>query len=91
MGYSKAVQVLHFPNLKTVLAVEEVLKDAGVPLNREQIKKRLKKKIMHQTLNVIIEYLEQRGMVLDGRKGVLWVYDNNSPGLLKAERTGLEV
>jgi hypothetical protein len=91
MVCAKTVQILHFPNLKTVLAVEEVLKKADLPLTREEIKKRLETKIMHQTLNVILEYMEERGMVLDGRKGVLWVYDNNHPRLLKAERNGLEV
>jgi len=74
-----------------VLAVENVLRNAELPLTREQIKKRLKNKIMHQTLNVILEYMEERGMVLDGRKGVLWVYDNNNQKLLKAERKGIEV
>jgi len=88
---AETVQIIHFPNLKTVLAVEAVLREAELPLNREQIKKGLKCKIMHQTLNVVLEYMEERGMVLDGRKGVLWVYDNSNPKLLKAEKAGLEV
>lgn len=91
MVSTKTVQIIHFPNLKTLLAVEDVLRKAELPLTREQIKKRLKNKIMHQTLNVILEYMEERGMILDGRKGVLWVYDNNNPKFLKAERKGIEV
>ncbi|MFC1691522.1 hypothetical protein ACFL0W_05070 [Nanoarchaeota archaeon] len=43
-------------------------------MTREQIKKKLPTKIMHQTLNVILKYLEDSGKILDGRKGILWIY-----------------
>ncbi len=67
-------QILHYPNLKTVLSVEEVLKEAQYPLTRYQILKKLENKVMKQTLNVVIEYLEARGMVLDGERGIIWTY-----------------
>lgn len=63
--------------------VEEVLKKSTRLLTREQIKKKLKTQIMHQTLNVILEYLERSGKIIDGRKGILWTY-NPSPKLEKA-------
>ena len=66
--------ILHYPTLKTVLAVEKVLKEAELVLPKEEIKRRLPMKIMHQTLNLILNYLEERGMILQGTKGVLWVY-----------------
>ena len=68
--------------------VEDVLKKANNLLTREQLKKRLPTKIMHQTLNVILKYLEDGGKILDGRKGILWIYDP-SPKLDKAIREGL--
>lgn len=74
-------QTLHYPTLKTVLLVEEILKDAKEPLSRYEIMKRANNKIMRQTLNTIIEYLEKRGMVLDSEKGVLWTY--TSPEKMK--------
>ena len=70
----KTMQVLHYPTLKTVLMVEEILKDAKEPLSRYEIMKRSNNKIMRQTLNTIIEYLEKRGMILDSGKGVIWTY-----------------
>ncbi|MFH1586669.1 MAG: hypothetical protein ABID38_02335 [Candidatus Diapherotrites archaeon] len=70
----KTAQVLHYPTLKTVLMVEEILKESKEPLTRYEIMKRAKNKIMRQTLNTIIEYLENRGMVLDSEKGVIWTY-----------------
>jgi len=66
--------IIHYPTLRTVLAVEKVLKEAELILPKEEIKRRLPMKIMHQTLNLILNYLEERGMVLQGKKGVLWIY-----------------
>ena len=59
-------------------------------MNREEIKDKLPKKVMHQTLNVILEYLENSGKILDGRKGILWIY-NPSPKLDKAIKDGVEL
>ncbi len=71
---TQTVQILHYPTLKTVLLVEEILKGAKEPLSRYEVMKRAKNKIMRQTLNTIIEYLEKRGMVLDSEKGIIWTY-----------------
>ena len=71
---TKTVQVLHYPTLKTVLLVEEILKEAKEPLSRYEIMKRAKNKVMRQTLNTIIGYMEKRGMVLDSEKGIVWTY-----------------
>ncbi len=84
------LNVIHYPNLKTVLMVEDALKRANNLMTREELKKRLPAKIMHQTLNVILKYLEDGGKILDGRKGILWVY-NPSPKLDKAIKEGIEL
>ncbi len=83
-------KVIHYPNLKTVLAVEKVLKEADLVISREELKRRLSTGIMHQTLNLILKYFEERGMILDGEKGVLWIY-NPSPKLQKAISKGREI
>ena len=70
--------------------VEKTLKNADTLLTREQLKNKLPKKIMHQTLNVILNYLENSGKIIDGRKGILWIY-NPSPKLDEAIRKGTEV
>jgi len=67
-------EVLHYPTLKTVLMVENILKDAKEPITRYEIMKRLNNKVMRQSLNIIIQYLDERNMILDSDKGVLWVY-----------------
>lgn len=83
-------EIIHYPNLKTVLMVERVLKTANNLITRQEIKKRLPNKIMHQTLNVILKYLEDSGKILDGRKGILWIH-NPSPKLDKAIKEGMEL
>ena len=83
-------EVIHYPNLKTMLMVEKVLKEAETTLTREEIKERLPTQIMHQTLNVILNYMEQRGLILDGHKGILWTY-NDSKKLSEAISRGTEI
>ena len=83
-------EILHYPNLKTVLMVERVLQEAGTTITREELKKRLPTQIMHQTLNVILQYLEEKGLIIDGHKGILWTH-NDSPKLLEAIRRGTEI
>jgi len=82
--------IIHYPSLKTVLMIEHALKNANTLLTREELKKRLPVKIMHQTLNVILAYLEESGKIIDGRKGILWIY-NPSKKLEKAIQEGVEV
>jgi hypothetical protein len=88
--YIQDLEVIHYPNLKTVLMVEDVLKKANQLMTREELKEKLPTKIMHQTLNVILKYLEDSGKILDGRKGILWIY-NPSPKLDKAIKEGVEL
>ena len=86
----KSEQIIHYPNLKTVIMVENVLREAELTLTREELKKRLPTKTMHQTLNVILDYLEKRGLIVDGHKGILWTY-NESPKLKDAIAKGTEI
>ena len=71
---TKTIQILHYPTLKTVLMVEEILKEAREPVSRYEIMKRAENKIMRQSLNTILAYLEKRGMIVDSEKGIIWTY-----------------
>lgn len=82
-------EVLHFPTLKTVLQVEDVLIRAEKAMSREAIKRIMGGKIMHQTLNIILHYLEDSGKVYIGEKGITWIY-NPGKKLEKAIRKGVE-
>ena len=69
-------KIIHYPNLQTVLMVEQILKKEK-DITRTELKKKLPKKIMHQTLNVIISYLEESGKVIDHKKGILWTHNDD--------------
>jgi len=75
-------EILHFPNLKTVLQVERVLQDADTVISKNELKRRLPTQIMHQTLNLILEYLEGSGKIMIGSKGITWI-QNDNPKLKK--------
>ena len=90
MNLFKIKQNLHYPTLKTVLVVEKTLRGVEMAISREELKRRLPMQIMHQTLNIILKYFEERGLILDGRKGILWIY-NPSPKLKKAIEKGREI
>tara|TARA_Y100000310_G_scaffold266197_1_gene277606 strand:+ start:134 stop:385 length:252 start_codon:yes stop_codon:yes gene_type:complete len=75
-------QVLHYPRLDTVLMVENVLKKADLAISKNELLRRLPKQIMRQTLNVILDYLEEKGVIMIGEKGILWIY-NESPKMKK--------
>ena len=84
------LNIIHYPSLKTVLMVEDTLKEVTMLVTREELKEKLPKKVMHQTLNLILKYLEDSGKIIDGRKGILWIY-NPSPKLNYAIKSGVEL
>ena len=79
MALTETIQrgVLHYPTLKTVLAIENVLKESNVPLNKEGIKSKLETKIHHMTLNLVIAYLEDSGKIFIGKDGISWTFNEN--------------
>ncbi len=80
-----------YPNLSTVLMVEDLLrKHRDVPMKISEIKKRLPKQVMHQTLIIILEYLWKSGKVMYGPKGIQWVYTSREH-LEKLMKGALEV
>ena len=50
-------EVLHYPRLDTVLMVEEAIKNAKEYSSKRQLWLSLKKKVMYQTFNIVIDYL----------------------------------
>ncbi len=70
----KKEEIIHSPTLNTVLMVEQTLKNAHELLSVAELKRRLPKKVMHQTLLYILDYLQLSGKVIIGTKGVLWIF-----------------
>ncbi|MCX6770332.1 MAG: hypothetical protein NT051_06715 [Candidatus Micrarchaeota archaeon] len=89
MAKKARADVLHYPTLKTVMAIEDAVKGAETALSRNQILLRLESGVMRSTLNVALGYLETRGMVLETKKGFIWTLGN--PKLESLEKAGREV
>jgi len=53
------------------------LQKADLAISKNELLRRLPKQTMRQTLNVILDYLEERGLIMVGERGVLWVYNEN--------------
>ncbi len=89
---SKQLQVLeHSPTLNTVLMVENVLKNIKESaITVAQLKKRLPKQVNHNTLKVILEYLEESNKILVSLRGITWIHNTN-PNLRKAVSEGMEL
>ena len=68
------VQLMHSPTLNTVLMVEKALQEAGELLKVAELKRRLPRQVMHNTLLQVLDYLQASGKIVIGTKGVVWVY-----------------
>ncbi len=68
----------HWPTLKTVLMIEKALKESDGPISMEELKRKLKKKVMDQTIRLILAYLEDKGSILIGPKGISWIENKDS-------------
>jgi len=67
-------KLMHSPTLNTMLMVEETLKNSGELMTVAELKKKLPKQVMHQTLLRILDYLQLSGKIIIGTKGILWVF-----------------
>lgn len=91
---SKSIQeykLEHSPTLNTVLMVEETLKnmDESV-ITIAKLKKLLPKQVNHNTLKIILLYLEYSNKIAVTLKGITWIHTTN-PQLRKAISKGLEL
>ena len=81
----------HSPTLNTVFMVEGTLKnmDESV-ITVAELKRKLPKQINHNTLKLILEYLEESNKIAVTMKGITWIHNAN-PKLRKALKEGLEL
>ena len=89
---SKTIQILeHSPTLNTVLMVENILTnmDESV-ITIAGLKRKLPKQVNHNTLKIILEYLEESNKIVVSLRGVSWIHNIN-PNLRKAVSQGLEL
>lgn len=61
-----------------------------MPIKFPELKSRLQRQVMHQTLKIILEYLWKSGKIIYGPKGIQWIY-SEPEHLKKMMHNSLEV
>ncbi len=72
---TKQLQI-HSPTLESILMVEKTIEKYSQECGRYQLWKKLPKKMMYQTFQVILDYLESSGkIVIDDEGCIMWVWN----------------
>lgn len=86
----KQTTVLHSPTLESVIMVEKAIQKYSQECGKYQLWKKLPKKMMYQTFQVILAYLEESGKILIDLQGCLiWTYDPEGIKKLISKRVKL--
>ncbi|MFH1072625.1 MAG: hypothetical protein V1743_04315 [Nanoarchaeota archaeon] len=68
--------ILHYPQLDTVLMVEEFIREHSGEFKKRKLWESLPKKMMYQTYCIVIEYLEESGKIARDREGKIgWIWN----------------
>ena len=82
---------VHWPTLNTVIMVERALKEIGESvISIADLKRNLPRQVNHNTLMLILHYLEQSNKILTSIKGITWIHNPN-PNLRRAISEGFEI
>ena len=65
----------HSPTLNTVFMVEDTLKKQKTTITIAKLKRKLPKKVMHNTLLQILDYLQLSKKIIIGTRGIIWIFD----------------
>ena len=72
---TQARTILHYPQLDTVLMVEEFIREHDGEFKKRALWENLPKKMMYQTFCVIIDYLSySRKISIDSEGKIGWIY-----------------
>ncbi|MBT4111401.1 hypothetical protein HOE37_06085 [Candidatus Woesearchaeota archaeon] len=68
--------ILHSPTLESVLMVEKAIQKYSQECGKYQLWKKLPKKMMYQTFQVILKYLQESGKIIVDNDGcVIWTFN----------------
>ena len=68
--------ILHYPQLDTILRVEEFIKEHGGEYKKKSLWQNLSKKMQYQTFCVIFDYLLESGKIAYDKEGhVCWIWN----------------
>jgi len=72
----KELNILHYPQLDTVLMVEEFIRKHSGDFKKRALWEHLPKKMMYQTFCVVFNYLLDSGKIALDREGkIVWIWN----------------
>ncbi len=75
---------IHYPQLDTILMVEDTIQKMDYP-KKTELWKALPKKVMYQTFCMIIDYLKESGKIMIDKDGkIVWTWN---PEMIKKIRS----
>lgn len=81
----------HWPTLNTVIMVEDTIKKMNDSvISIAELKRKLPRQVNHNTLMLILQYLEKSNKIAATLKGITWIYNTN-PHLKKSINEGMEL
>lgn len=74
--YNMNLKNIHSPTLDSIIMVERLIQKNSEKYGKYQLWKKLPKKMMYQTYQIILNYLEQSGKIIIDKDGcIIWVYN----------------
>ena len=70
----KPQKTAHSPTLETVQMVEDIIRKAKQVITVAELKRRLPRKVNHNTLKVILAYLQKSGKLEFTPDGMVWIF-----------------
>jgi len=80
----------HWPKLNTVIMVEKTMQEMNSIFSVAELKRKLPKQVNHNTLILILKYLEISNKIIVSIEGITWIHNAN-PNLKKATKQGLKI
>ncbi|MDP1695283.1 MAG: hypothetical protein Q8L29_00015 [archaeon] len=68
------MQCLHSPTLDTILMVEETIHNAKQVISIAELKRKIPRKVNHNTIKLILLYLQRSGKIEFTPDGVVWIF-----------------
>lgn len=71
----KRLKIVHYPRLDTVMMIEDTIRRAKEYPTKAELLRRLPTKVMYQTFNLVLEYLQRSNKIIvtkDGR--IVWIF-----------------
>ena len=83
------IKIAHSPTLDTIQMVEDSIRTAKEIVSVAELKRRLPRKVNHNTLKVILVYLQKSGKVEFTPDGLIWIFapKENIAAVLNKGRT----